>query len=201
MNFLGHLYLAGDNDSLRLGAMLGDFVRGRAALDAFDAGLRRGIRLHRHIDQYIDSMPRTASLRASLVPPFRRYGGIIIDLGYDHELARNWAAYSSVPLATFDREVRSLLARRADIVPKPLWRFMEYADRRGLFAAYRDPREILYSLQGIGTRLTRPNPLHRVSEIWDELEPRLAAAFVEVLPQLQSEVADWLGSESAIAEP
>ncbi|MDT8319719.1 MAG: ACP phosphodiesterase [Xanthomonadales bacterium] len=198
MNFLAHLYLAGDDDGLRLGALLGDFVRGKHALAGFTAEVHRGILLHRHIDRYIDVMPETTALRESLSPPFRRYGGIIIDLGYDHQLAKNWMQYSSVSLQSFDREIRDLLARYPDIVPQSLWRFMDYADRRGLFASYREAPEILHSLRGIGTRLSRPNPLHRVDEIWAVLEPRLACFFKQAFPQIQLEVAEWLKSKSTI---
>ena len=45
MNFLAHLLLAGDDEGLRLGAMLGDFVRGREALNRYDEATRLGIRL------------------------------------------------------------------------------------------------------------------------------------------------------------
>jgi acyl carrier protein phosphodiesterase len=39
MNFLAHLLHAGDDEGLRLGAMLGDFVRGKQPLAGFDSGV------------------------------------------------------------------------------------------------------------------------------------------------------------------
>ena len=108
MNFLAHLVLAGDDDGLflRLGAMLGDFVRGRRALDAYPGDVRLGIELHRHTDQFFDSLPDVANLRKYFPATFRRYSGIVIDLAYDHELARRWENYSSQSLEDFDQEVR-----------------------------------------------------------------------------------------------
>jgi hypothetical protein len=73
---------------------------------------------------------------------------------------------------------------------------MSYADRRGLFAAYRKESEILRSLHGIGTRLSRPNPLHRIDDIWDGLTPCFSASFELVFFQIQSDVAAWLKSRS-----
>lgn len=198
MNFLAHLALAGGDEGLRLGALLGDFVRGRMALAAFAPGVQRGIRLHRHIDSYGDAMPAIGRLRAWFAPPFRRYAGIVIDLAFDHELARRWPRYSTLPLRAFDTEVRELLAANRAIVPDGLHRFMTYADRRGLFAAYADPAEVLHSLRGIGQRLSRPNPLHRAGEIWADFEPLASAAFEPVFGAIQSEVADWLKSKSTI---
>jgi acyl carrier protein phosphodiesterase len=196
MNYLAHLVLAGDDEALRLGAMLGDFVRGREALATFPPDLARGIMLHRHIDAFTDGMPAVAALRKQVPAPFRRYAGIIIDLAFDHALALRWDDYADTALETFDRDVREMLTRHQTLVPDRLWRFMAYADLRGLFAAYREPAEILHSLRGIGRRLSRPNPLHRTAEIWDDFEPRAKRCFPDAFQAVQSDVADWLKSKS-----
>ena len=196
MNFLAHLYLAGDDENLRLGALLGDFVRGNEALRVYPPGLQHGIRLHRHIDAFTDAMPAVMELRRWFRTPFRRFGGIIIDHGLDYELARNWDDYSPLPLDGFDRDVRSLLDHHENLVPAALRQFMNYADRRGLFAAYRQRDEVLHSLKGIGKRISRPNPLGRVSEVWGGFEPLLAGAFPPLFDEVQSEVSSWLNSKS-----
>ncbi len=196
MNFLAHLLLAGDDDGLRLGAMLGDFVRGRRALNCYPEDVRLGIKLHRHTDQYFDSLPEVVKLRKNFPASFRRYSGIIIDLAYDHELAKRWENYAGQSLEHFDQEIYALLVRRDRLLPDRLRRFMSYASRRGLFSAYREKLEILYSLRGVGSRLSRPNPLHRAEEIWDELAPRFSASFEYVFLQVQSEVSRWLKSRS-----
>jgi acyl carrier protein phosphodiesterase len=196
MNFLAHLLLAGDDDGLRLGAMLGDFVRGKRALAAYPDDVRLGIELHRHTDQFFDSLPETAKLRRSFPDLFRRYAGIVIDLAFDHELARCWANYSGQSLEDFDDEIHRLLARNDQMLPERLRRFMSYADGRGLFSAYREKSEIFVSLSGIGTRLSRPNPLHRVEEIWDDLAADFSASFEPVFHQVQLDVSAWLKSRS-----
>ena len=196
MNFLAHLVLAGDDDGLRLGGMLGDFVRGRRALADYPKDVRLGIELHRHTDQFFDSLPEVAELRRSFPPLFRRYSGIVIDLAFDHELARRFSSYSTQSLEAFDQEIHHLLSKNDQLIPDRLRQFMSYAERRGLFAAYREKSEILISLSGIGTRLSRPNPLHRVVEIWDELAPEFSACFEPVFPQVQSDVSRWLKSRS-----
>jgi acyl carrier protein phosphodiesterase len=120
----------------------------------------------------------------------------MIDLAYDHELARHWDDYSSQSLEQFDREIYRLLERNDHLLPDRLRQFMRYAGRRGLFAAYRKKSEIMHSLRGIGSRLSRPNPLHRAEEIWDELAPRFSASFVYVFLQVQSDASNWLKSRS-----
>ena len=196
MNFLAHLLLAGDDDGLRLGAMLGDFVRGQRALDFYPGDVRLGIELHRHTDQFFDSLPEVATLRKHFPAAFRRYSGIVIDLAWDHELAKRWENYSSQSLEHFDQEIYQLLAKNDRLLSDRLRQFMRYAGRRGLFAAYREKSEIMHSLRGVGSRLSRPNPLHRVEEIWDELAPRFSASFECVFIQVQSDVPNWLKSRS-----
>ncbi|GMR15611.1 MAG: ACP phosphodiesterase [Gammaproteobacteria bacterium] len=191
MNFLAHLCLASGNSDLMLGGLFGDFIRGRRALRAFPEPVRQGIILHRYIDRRTDHSPLVKKLRTKFPREFRRYSGIIIDLAFDHELALNWWRYMPQSLERFDVETRDLIRDNAEMVPDGLTRFMRYADRNGLFTAYRDEDVILYALAGLGTRLSRSNPLHRVAEIWPELAQEFHGSFREFFPQIQSDVVDW----------
>jgi acyl carrier protein phosphodiesterase len=191
MNFLAHLCLANGDSGLMLGGLFGDFVRGRRALRNFPEPVRQGIVLHRYIDKCTDQSAVFKKLRPRFPREFRRYAGIIIDLAFDHELAVNWWRYMPGSLERFDLEVRDLLGDNAELVPEKLTNFMRYADRHSLFTAYREKDVILYALAGVGTRLSRPNPLHRVAEIWPELAPEFKPAFREFFPQIQSTVFDW----------
>ena len=191
MNFLAHLCLANGDSGLMLGGLFGDFVRGRRALRAFPEPVRQGIVLHRYIDKCTDRSPVIKELRPLFPREFRRYAGIVIDMAFDHELAINWWRYMPGSLERFDQEIRDLLRDNPEGVPEKLIGFMQYADKHGLFSAYREEDVVLHSLAGVGTRLKRPNPLHRVSEIWPELAPEFKPAFRKFFPQIQSEVLDW----------
>lgn len=179
-----------------LGGLFGDFVRGRRALRAFPENIRQGIILHRYIDRRTDNSVVVKKLRPRFPREFRRYAGIIIDLAFDHQLALNWWRYMPGSLERFDVEVRDLLRANTELVPDGLTRFMHYADRHGLFTAYREEDVTLFALAGLGARLSRPNPLHRVTEVWPELAPQFKPAFREFFPQIQSEVLEWRKSIS-----
>ena len=201
MNFLAHLCLANGDSGLMLGGLLGDFIRGRRALRNFPGPIRQGIVLHRYIDRRTDHSPTVKMLRRGFPREFRRYAGIIIDLAFDHELAVNWWRYMPGSLERFDVEVRDLLRDNTGLVPEGLGNFMDYADRHGLFSAYREEDVILFALAGMGTRLTRPNPLHRVAEIWPELAPEFKMAFRQFFPEIQSEVLEWRKLASTTTGP
>ncbi len=196
MNFLAHLCLASGDSGLMLGGMFGDFVRGRRALREYPEPIRQGIVLHRYIDRKTDHSSVVKKLRPLFPREFRRYAGIVIDLAFDHELANNWWRYMPGSLERFDLEVRDLLRDNRELVPEGLTTFMRYADRHGLFTAYRDEDVTLFALAGLGTRLSRPNPLHRVAEIWPDLAPEFKLSFRQLFPQIQSDVLDWRTSMS-----
>ena len=120
MNFLAHLWLAGSDDGLRLGAMLGDFIRGSMDGSELPEPVQRGIQLHRFIDQHMDGLPEMAELRQRFKSPFRRYAGIIIDVNFDYQLANRWQEYSNISLQEFDAEVRQLLAEYDALLPEEL---------------------------------------------------------------------------------
>ena len=100
MNLLAHFLLAEHSQTSYAGQVLGDMVKGR--LDTrFPPPIRTGITLHRHIDSVSDSHPLHRAMRNRFPPPFRRYAGILVDIGFDAGIARAWPAYSDQSLADF----------------------------------------------------------------------------------------------------
>src|SRR4051812_44429809 len=109
MNFLAHLYLSGDNDYVKLGNFIGDFVKGRNLNEQFPSGIARGIRLHRAIDEFTDSHPIVKKSKDRLRPAYRHYAPVIVDVFYDHFLARNWTRYSDTALADYAEQTYDLV--------------------------------------------------------------------------------------------
>ncbi|MDS4021139.1 MAG: ACP phosphodiesterase [Candidatus Competibacter sp.] len=158
MNYLAHFHLAGEDPELLAGSLLGEFLRGPVPGD-WSPGVRLGVRLHRQVDAFTDAHPVTARSRGRFQPPLRRYAGILIDLFYDHCLARDWSDHSPVPLAEFARAVYARLhARRAEW-PPPMQRGIDYMIAHDLLCSYRELEGIGRALRGISGRLRRANPL------------------------------------------
>src|ERR1051325_10142199 len=104
MNYLAHLFLAEDDPESLLGNLLGDFVKG-AKKDDYPDSIRRGIELHRKVDRFTDAHRVVRSSLSLISPARRRFAGVLVDIFYDHLLAKDWQIYSSVPLATFSQKV------------------------------------------------------------------------------------------------
>lgn len=87
MNYLGHLLVLPDAGLVTLGNLLGDFFKGRVeAIEPRD--LRVGVALHREIDRYTDQHPVVLRSIARIDPARRRVAGVLVDVFYDHFLAK-----------------------------------------------------------------------------------------------------------------
>ncbi len=116
MNFLAHIYLSGNSDSLKIGNFIADSIRGKQYLN-FPPEIQRGILLHRAIDSYTDFHPIFRQSKHRLVPNYNHYSGVIVDIFYDHFLAKNWNLYSAVPLEVYAQSFYKLLEQNFEILP------------------------------------------------------------------------------------
>lgn len=191
MNHLAHALLAGDDEQLRLGGLLGDFVHGPVDGLSLPPRVIDGIRLHRAIDVHTDAHPEVVQARALLPSPYRRYAGILLDMWFDHLLARDFARWSDQPLADFSSDVRGLLHRHDALLPPALRRFRDYMDARDLPAAYADRGVLGDALAGIGQRLSRANPLDSAMPVLVDHEAALQQHFDAFFPQLRKFAQAW----------
>ena len=158
MNFLAHAYLAGDDPALRLGGMLGDFVKGPLPC-GLPPDVARGVELHRRIDSYTDAHPVFRQSRARVSPARRRYAGIMIDMFYDHFLAVHWARFHPQPLEAFTAGVYALLESHGDLLPPRLAHILPRMRADDWLGSYREIESIHTALNRMAGRLTRPEGL------------------------------------------
>lgn len=125
MNYLAHAYLSGDNEEILIGNFIADAVKGKA-MDNYSEGIRNGIILHRAIDDYTDSHRLHKISRQRLHPKYGHYAGVMIDIYYDHFLAKNWSRYSSKKLVDYTEEVYSLLGKHSSELPDKMNYMLQY---------------------------------------------------------------------------
>jgi acyl carrier protein phosphodiesterase len=183
MNHLAHVLLAGADEDMQLGGLLADFWRG-APDAAWRERIRAGVVLHRHIDVYTDSHPIVARLRDHFKSPFRRYAGILLDVYFDHALARCWSEYAYEPIDAVSARALRLVDENRDWLPADLVRFAGYMRSNGLFAGYVRREMIEHVLAGISRRLSRANPLGAGGAILWQNADLLDAGFAEFFPDL-----------------
>lgn len=108
MNFLAHIFLSGDDELVKIGNFMADGIRGKD-YTTLPPRVQKGILLHREIDTFTDAHPVFRQSTQRLHANFHHFSGVIVDIFYDHFLAKNWTQYSSENLVDFvDRFYESL---------------------------------------------------------------------------------------------
>ena len=92
MNFLAHIHLSGENEFIKIGNFMADGVRGKQYIN-FPPAIQKGILLHRAIDTFTDAHPIFRQSTKRLHSRYHHYAGVIVDMYYDHFLAKNWPDY------------------------------------------------------------------------------------------------------------
>ncbi len=180
MNWLAHLYLAAHDDDALLGALLGDFVRGSSGLDAWGAIAETEIRLHRRIDAFTDAHPEVLALREGFAPGRRRYAGIVLDVHFDHLLARDWdrwrraQAATDMPLDAFTARAYRVLEARFDALPPRLQAIAPRMAGDDWLGSYRARASVDRAVMRMSRRLSRNG--ERMVEALDDLRALEAQA-------------------------
>ncbi len=135
MNFLAHIYLSGDNDLLKIGNFMADSIRGNSYLDYPDE-LRKGILLHRSIDSFTDAHPIYRKSKHRLHEKYGHYSGVIMDIVYDHFLAKNWKTYSDVSLENYAAAFYKLLQDQYELLTEKTQKMIPYMIGRNWLLSY-----------------------------------------------------------------
>jgi acyl carrier protein phosphodiesterase len=158
LNHLFHLFLSDPDPPCRLGALLGDYVKGPLD-ERFPAGVRRGIAQHRSIDRFAETSPPFRRSKRRLNPALRHCRGILVDVAYDHFLARDWHLFHPQPLEDFATSFYRLLQAHRALLPPTLQTALPRMIAADWLVACRDLDHIEGLLQRLAGRLSRPNLL------------------------------------------
>ncbi|WP_449447362.1 acyl carrier protein phosphodiesterase [Thermomonas brevis] len=156
MNYLAHAWLARHSDDAILGALLGDFVFGQSTLADWPEPVRVEIVRHRRIDRYTDDHPSVADARGLFdAAGLRRYAGIVLDVYFDHCLARGWGRWNDAPLGAFTARVYRILEARDAELPPRLAALAPRMAAHDWLGSYAQRDSVDRAVRGISTRLSR----------------------------------------------
>jgi len=164
MNFLGHLFLSGNDPLVITGNFMADAVKGRD-LSRFAPGLQHGIRLHRRIDTFTDAHRAEHPGRTALRAHAGHYAPVVLDLFFDHLLARQWERWHQEPLERFTARMYELLQANAALMPERTQRMLPYLVSGDWLTSYAGIDGLAEALHGMSARAvngTRMNGAERV---------------------------------------
>lgn len=179
MNFLAHLHLAPDEPGMQLGGVLADLVKGPDVARLPEA-VRAGVALHRRVDAATDRHPATVRAIRRIGGEWGWFSGIVLDIHFDHLLARHWGDYSPEPLRQFaDRMYEVLRGGEAHVPPE---------SRGFVDGLIRTDRLVAY-----GTVEGLTETLFRTARRIEKRMPTRALPLGEAVPQLVALDAELTG--------
>jgi acyl carrier protein phosphodiesterase len=198
VNFLAHLHLADGDPGDMTGGVAADFVR-NPDLHRLTPDVLRGVMLHRLIDGFTDRHPVTLRSISRIAKAMGWYGGVVIDIYYDHILARDWPRYSPEPLASFAARSYAVLEAGHGVLPDDARNFMRRfidEDRLNRYATLDGIADTLDRVSRvIAERIPhRPTDLTKAVPILIARDAEIAADFHEFYPELMAFVAERRGS-------
>lgn len=184
MNFLAHIYLSGGNPPIIIGNFIADSIRGKKYL-TYPTEIQRGILLHRHIDTFTDAHPIVRKSTKKLHKNYGHYSGVIVDIFYDHFLAKNWKDYCEKPLEIYVDEFYDLLGEYYGILPINVKRLMPYMIADNWLFNYSTLKGISRVLDGMNRRTKNKSKMNfaiiELEEHYKEFEAEFTAFFDELI--------------------
>lgn len=115
---------------------MADGIRGKDYLN-FTEGIKKGILLHRNIDTFTDAHPIFRKSKHRLHENYGHYSGVIIDIFYDHFLAKNWTVYSNEKLHDFTQTFYQLLEHNFDVLTQKTQKMLPYMMQYNWLESYQ----------------------------------------------------------------
>ncbi len=158
MNFLAHALLAGEDRALLVGGVIGDWIKGSLP-GVLPEDIAKGVALHRAIDNFAESQPAFRRSRSRISVGRRRYAGVLVDVFYDHLLARNWATIHHGSLDEYCKAVYRSIEDRLDDLPVSSHPGLTLMAKENWLSSYAQIEGIADVLARMSRRARQPNPL------------------------------------------
>ena len=184
MNFLAHALLSPEDDEIRAGNVCADLIKGRIEGIA-PPGIVAGVALHRAIDRFADRHHAFRASMAYVAAPRRRYAGVVVDIFFDHCLARTWPRYSAVDFDVFVERVCARIEQQADRIPvRDRERFTRMLEGRWL-GVYATRSGLDRVFAGLARRARYGHGLGDAATDLDRHYSAIEASFHELMPALR----------------
>lgn len=153
MNYLGHAFLSFGDPAILAGNMMADHIKGKVALESLPEGVRKGILLHRRIDEMTDNHPATQRAKLLFREDYGMYSGAIMDTLYDHFLANDPKHFPSKDaLLTFTQQVYAMLDKFTEVFAPGFAAYYPYMKEQNWLLGYRNIKGMERALHGLERR-------------------------------------------------
>ncbi|UCH13329.1 MAG: acyl carrier protein phosphodiesterase [Bacteroidales bacterium] len=197
MNYLAHVLLSGNNEEVVIGNFIGDYVKGKH-FKKYSESIKKGILLHRSIDLYTDRNKTVKKSKSLLKKKYGKYSGIIIDIFYDHFLAKNWHKFSSHSLKDFTQNLHKILKKYFEILPDEVKKFVPSFITRDWINTYKSIDGIEMVLKRMSSVTSLPDETDYAIIILRENYTDIENDFLNYFPGLAEYVSGKYGISLSI---
>ncbi|MGC1204153.1 MAG: ACP phosphodiesterase [Flavobacteriaceae bacterium] len=184
MNYLAHIYLSGDNDLVTIGNFIADGIKGKNYKKR-KREVQIGVLLHRHIDTFTDAHKTVRKSTKRLHKNYGHYSGVIVDILYDHFLAKNWKKYSDINLENYINSFYDSLETHYEILPLRIQKMMPYMLADNWLLSYASIDGISRVLAGMNRRTKNisgmDKAVNELEEFYEEFENEFTLFFDELV--------------------
>jgi acyl carrier protein phosphodiesterase len=188
MNFLAHIHLSGDNKEIKIGNFIADSVR-KKDLENFSPQIQLGIHLHWAIDEFTDHHPTVNLSKELIYEDYHKYSAVLVDIYYDHYLAKNWSNYSNEDLRFFVNDFYHLMKEANPELPQNIQRMLPYMVRYDWLFNYQFISGIDQVLGGMSRRASFKNSMHKGARSLEKHYEEFKKHLEEFYPELTEHVA------------
>lgn len=184
MNYLAHIYLSGDNDLVTIGNFIADGIKGNA-YKKYPVEIQNGILLHRNIDTFTDAHKTVRLSTKRLHEKYGHYSGIIVDILYDHFLAKNWSKYCTTPLDAYADSFYDSLENHYELLPLQIQKMMPFMIADNWLVSYASIDGITKVLEGMNRRTKNRSSMNEavneLKEFYEDFENEFTLFFDELI--------------------
>lgn len=188
MNFLAHLYLAGNNEGLLVGNFIADAIKGDQ-YKTYPEGIKEGILMHRAIDYFSDNNSVYLQSVHRLQPVYGKYSGVITDMFYDYFLTHNWDLFSPIDLKEFCKETYRILDLHKQDMPEESRIMLGYMIKHDWLYSYSKIEGIRRALEGMSSRMKYYFPMDEATLELEKNPTAYNKDFLEFFPLLIKHIA------------
>ncbi|RUT79301.1 ACP phosphodiesterase [Ancylomarina longa] len=188
MNFLAHLYLSGDSEKIKIGNFIGDYVKGKKYQN-YPKEIQKGILLHRSIDAFTDKHPMVLKSANRLKKGYQRYGGVVVDIFYDHFLAKYWDQFHPIAMSKFVNNTHEILIRNYLKLPKEVKFFLPFLIKSRRLESYADLEGVSTALDIMARRTSLPDQSGFAMQILADYYQEFEAEFRSFMPDILGHIS------------
>lgn len=194
MNFLAHAHLSGENIEIMVGNFIADSVKGRD-FSRFSKHIQTGILLHRKIDIFTDSHPTFKLSLSRIRAEHGKYSGVVVDIFYDHFLAKNWENYHPTDLSDFAANVYLQLSNRISVLPERTQRLLPFLVSQNWLVGYASFPDLERVFYGMDRRTGLTSGMRDAVKTLEQNYQPLQNDFTSYYPELQAFCAEQLNGK------